>query len=274
MMHLVLGVWITQQKRKSFNCEKCEKIFSNEKDLTIHLREHMKEVHVCQICEKSFLTDELFHSHKEEHCIVVDDCKTCGENFNNPDQLVKHKEKHCMAQQIGRNQCDKSFNDDDDLNEHVKTHTQEKEFKCSKCDKIYGEMSKLRRHDWRSHRNIDCNICGELLESREQISEHRKIVHKMSKKIKCKFFPDCLDDDECFFVHEETSSQELEGNQNCKEGENCKNQSCEYTEREHKNFKNIMCRFQSKCNKPECRFKHVIERASFLGFCSQNCKGK
>ena len=145
----------------------------------------MKEVHVCHICDKSFQTDELFHTHKEEHShTLINDCKTCGENFNNPEQLVEHKEKHCMTQQIGRNQFDKSFKGDDDLNEHAKIHTQEKEFKCTKCDKIYGEMSKLRRHDWRSHRNIDCNICGELLESRKQISEHRRIVHKMTSRFK------------------------------------------------------------------------------------------
>ena len=44
----------------------------------------------------------------------------------------------------------------------------------------------------------------------------------MSKKIKCKFFPDCLDENECFFIHEETSSQDQEENLYCKEGENCK----------------------------------------------------
>ena len=35
-------------------------------------------------------------------------------------------------------------------------------------------MSKLRRHDWRSHRQVSCNICDEVIESRQEISNHRK----------------------------------------------------------------------------------------------------
>ena len=133
-------------------------------------------------------------------------------------------------------------------------------------------MSKLRRHDWRSHRKVDCSICGELLQSRDQISNHRNIVHRMVRKIKCKFYPDCLDEDECFFVHEEASTQEKEANNFCLEGENCQDQSCEFPEREHRGASNILCRFQSKCNNPACRYKHVIEKASFLGDCTQNFK--
>ena len=135
-------------------------------------------------------------------------------------------------------------------------------------------MTKLRRHDWRSHRNVECNICGEQLQSRDQISTHRKIVHKMVKKIKCKFYPTCLDEDECFFVHEEVSSQEAQEPESCLDGENCQNQSCEFPEREHRKKSEILCKFQSKCNNPGCRFRHVMEKASFLGNCTQNYKKK
>ena len=122
--------------------------------------------------------------------------------------------------------------------------------------------------------SIECNICGEQLESRDHISNHRKQVHKMLKKIKCKFFPDCLDGDECFFVHDDISSLENEKNRYCLEGEKCLDQSCEFPEREHKNGSNTFCRYQSKCKKPVCRFKHVVEKASFLEDCTQNCRKK
>ena len=121
------------------------------------------------------------------------------------------------------------------MDQHKTAHTQVSENKCCKCDKIYSTMSKLRRHDWRSHRSIECNICGEQLDSRDLISTHRKIVHKMSNRIKCRFFPNCLDEDECFFIHEETSRTEIaDYKQHCLEGQNCKNQSCEFSENEHR----------------------------------------
>ena len=62
-------------------------------------------------------------------------------------------------------------------------------------------MNKLRRHDWRNHREIECNICSEIIENRQQISEHRRTKHQMYRKIQCTFFPDCYDGDECFFEH-------------------------------------------------------------------------
>ena len=132
----------------------------------------------------------------------------------------------------------------------VQKHVNQK-FCCNKCDKEYETMAKLRRHDWRSHRSIDCNICGEHLESRDQISTHRKLVHKMFKRIKCKFFPNCLDEDECFFIHEEQSSAGQADNKQCLQGVNCQNQSCEFSEKEHKTINNsfLGSRLQSSIRK-------------------------
>ena len=140
-------------------------------------------------------------------------------------------------------------------------------------------MSKLRRHDWRSHREIDCNICGITLGNRYEISTHRKSEHQIFRRIKCRFFPNCIDDEECFFEHEDDSSKiqnenRAEKSRYCPEGEKCENQSCEYNETNHLGVKNVMCRFQAKCNRPECMFKHVMERASFLGDCTQNYRKK
>ena len=131
-------------------------------------------------------------------------------------------------------------------------------------------MTKLRRHDWRSHRSIECNICGEQLQSREHISIHRKIAHRMVQKLKCKFYPNCLDENECFFIHEDISNEENEKNEFCLEGENCRDQSCDFSERDHRRARDILCKFQSKCNKPACRYRHIVEKASFLGNCTQN----
>ena len=115
------------------------------------------------------------------------------------------------------------------LNTHVETHNTKNEVQCNKCDEIYSDMSKLRRHDWRTHRNIECNICGKNLKSRQEIGEHRKTEHKMDKKIKCKFYPDCIDGNECFFIHgAELAENVQKRSKYCPSGETRRNQSCEY----------------------------------------------
>ena len=141
---------------------------------------------------------------------------------------------------------------------------------CNKCDKVYGNISKLRRHDWRSHREVDCTVCGERLESRQNISQHRKDKHQMFKIAKCKFFPQCIDADECFFTHNNVPN---EGETNrfsrnayfCKDGENFADQSCPISESNHIKSKAVLCRFQANCNRISFSFKHTCERKAFLG---------
>ena len=134
-------------------------------------------------------------------------------------------------------------------------------------------MSKLRRHDWRTHRNIDCNICGKNLKSSQEKGEHRKTEHKMDKKIKCKCYPDCIDGNECFFIHgTELAENVQKRSKYCPSGETCQNQSCEYNEMNQRNMNLIPCRFQEKCNRSNCSFKHIVEKAFFLVKCAQNSK--
>ena len=131
-------------------------------------------------------------------------------------------------------------------------------------------MSKLRRHDWRSHREIECNICGEMLGSRQEISSHRQIEHQMSNKIICKFYPDCIDGDECFFEHEENRSKTSSSNYNldsetCPNGGKCDDQSCKFSEWKHLKSSQGLCKFKGNCSRMNCTFVHKVERKAFLG---------
>ena len=104
------------------------------------------------------------------------------------------------------------------------------------------------------------------------------LEHNFFRKMKCRYFPNCIDENECLFEHEEqdsTQSDERKAKSRyCLKGESCEDQSCEYSEVNHLNVKNVLCRFQAKCSKPECMFKHIVERASFLAICTENSKKK
>ena len=300
-----------KQPNKTFKCENCEEIFHNQNGIEEHMKTHtLKDGHSCQKCKESFKTQEMLEKHKiqehtestihmcneckltfeskqmldnhiVEHKEAHHKCKYCNISFNNVNKLEEHTKSHSKMDDLICEKCGISCNEQDELVNHRRSHVQDKpeaEIKCNKCEKVYSNMSKLRRHDWRSHRTVKCNICGSSLESREEISNHRKVEHRMSRKTKCRYFPNCIDENECFFVHNENEENQLDDrnvkSRYCLKGENCADQSCEYSEVNHLNVKNVMCRFQERCNKPECMFKHMVERASFLAACTQNSKKK
>ena len=121
---------------------------------------------------------------------------------------------------------------------------------------------------------IPCSICGEGLQSRQHISDHRQKKHGINRTAVCKFYPNCFDKDECFFLHKE-------GNQNdeqqlikvCPNGENCQDQACSFSEWNHKTSK-VLCKFQQNCNRINCPFKHIEQRKAFLGVSISNSKEK
>ena len=132
-------------------------------------------------------------------------------------------------------------------------------FNCKKCDKSYNDMRKLRRHDWRCHRSIECTICSETLDSRQEISGHRLNKHKMFKKLSCKYFPACFDEDECLYEHNNAGNEEKVNNV-CSKGNDCSDQSCEFSEQNHRISNPILCRFQERCNRAGCQFMHNSTR--------------
>ena len=158
------------------NCDSSDNICNAQSDLAKHKDKQVKkDLHQCSKCEKAFQDKIHLQKHEQIHIKVdTNNCSVRGENSN-----------------------EKSH-----LNEQGKTHAREILFKCKLCEKEYTDMAKLRRHDWRSHRETACNICEDMIESRQQIGNHRQTKHQIFKKVLCRFYPSCLDGDECFFVHE------------------------------------------------------------------------
>ena len=86
----------------------------------------------------------------------------------------------------------------------------------------------------------------------------------MFRKISCKFFPDCFDEDECLFEHDNVANEEVVSSV-CPNGSVCSDQSCEYSEQNHRKPRQELCRFQVKCNRNGCQFMHNVARKAFLG---------
>ena len=74
---------------------------------------------------------------------------------------------------------------------------------------------------------------------------------------------DCYDGDECLFEHIDLKENKQVG---CPNGQDCKNQECNFSEKEHTNpIRDGLCKFQEKCNRTFCSYKHTVLRKSFLG---------
>ena len=121
-------------------------------------------------------------------------CPKCKFRFISNAELKKHENSHKSERSVQDFQCTKCamvFTTKTELEEHDESHSvvssQCSEAKCNKCEKVYSNISKLRRHDWRAHREISCNICDELLQSREEISIHRQTKHQISER-RCALF--------------------------------------------------------------------------------------
>ena len=186
--------------------------------------------------------------------------------FPSQDDFDDHVKIHERIKMHKCNQCEQSFSSQDSMNIHMETHdviTSRDEFKCYKCEKVYMDPRKLRRHDWRAHRTIECKICDDTLSSRLELKQHREHKHQMFKKIACKYFPDCYDGEECLYEHTNIQNESKEAG--CQNGENCYNQDCTFNENEHKILKKVMCKFQERCNRGGCQYQHKNQRKPFLG---------
>ena len=206
----------------------------------------------CNVCDSNFDTKEGLENHMKTNHI----CGHCAESFETQRTLIEHVGFHHDNAQIDNisdviecSLCEEKFNDKGGYEHHMTKH---KKMKCRNCDKSYSDMNSLRRHDWRSHRAVKCNICDESLKSRQELSSHRQIRHRISRKQICRYYPDCLDGDECLFSHDSSV---------CRSGDSCIDQSCE---KQHRSAPITSCKFQENCNKADCRYKHFVPRKAFL----------
>ena len=279
-----------QQEHSRHWCDHCNKNFQTEEDLVAHTINHQEKQVSCKENEKSVNTKSTLNSQAQEHVMFIcgeckekcasendlnvhmmkhkekkDNCNEGGKIFTSKKSLLEHVMNHDQRESDTCLEGKQQATSEEQVERHVESHDQQLsmiEYQCSKCDNKYGDMRKLRRHDWRAHREIECSICMEMLTSRQELKDHRQQEHKMLRKIPCKFFPECYDGDECLFEHINL----INGGtiKSCPEGQNCSNQECLFTEKQHRNVNKIICKFQALCNRAGCQFTHKVQRKAFL----------
>ena len=81
----------------------------------------------------------------------------------------------------------------------------------------------------------------------------------MFRKLTCRYYLECYDDEECLFEHIENAENKPKG---CPNGQNCTDQGCKCTEKEHLYVQSMLCKFQEKCNRISCTYQHLALKHS------------
>ncbi|KAF6289564.1 zinc finger and SCAN domain containing 4 [Rhinolophus ferrumequinum] len=113
--------------QKSYQCEKCPKIFRYFSRLKVHQRRHNNErTFICVECDKGFFQASDLHVHQKIHAGEKPfRCSTCTMSFSHRTNLLAHE----------------------------RIHTGEKPYVCSLCQRRYRQSSTYHRH-LRTHQKI------------------------------------------------------------------------------------------------------------------------
>ena len=257
-----------------------------ENDLEEHTHSiHDKKEQQCESCPMTYTS----HNHIKRHiwrAHTQTECNLCDLVVESRQKLKHHKENiHKMTKQIDCKYANegKCIDGEECLFYHgenikVVEHKEPENIieaplqeKCQKCPKGYKTLFEVKRHDWRSHEQVDCRLCGQVYENREELENHKQNNHGITKLRECKFWASgrCVDGIECLFTHDSKSytskgshtlgkhKEVIDTNIQlyCKSGLKCP-RTCGIDQSGHKKVKDIPCKFADACNRNNCHFKH------------------
>ncbi|CAH0730884.1 unnamed protein product, partial [Brenthis ino] len=132
-----------------YSCQVCGMGFENTKDLTEHNQTaHLKlKPFQCNICQKRFTQQGGVHQHMRMH---TGDrpftCTFCPKAFTQKSGLDQHLRIHTKVKPYRCIICNKSFCQSVHLQQHMRTHTNVAPFQCGICQKRFKQSSHLNYH--------------------------------------------------------------------------------------------------------------------------------
>ena len=181
---------------KLFQCELCNKTFALVATLNWHKKviHYEKLMYSCDVCEKIFTQI----SHLKEHFIRIHEtvekkfrCEHCDKLFSESYKLENHIMVHSGIRNHPCSLCEKSFRTNSEVISHFRRiHVFEnKSNECSICKKTFSEKHHLKSHMNIHNENskVECNECGLLISSMQNLKTHKRRVHLLKdiKNVKC-----------------------------------------------------------------------------------------
>ncbi|XP_055615798.1 zinc finger protein 271-like isoform X3 [Toxorhynchites rutilus septentrionalis] len=176
----------TQRKgEKSFKCEKCDKTYSSQQGLKIHVRSHTGErPYSCSHCSKVFKDPSSCNLHIRIHSDERPyTCSLCSKAFKGKTALKRHIRIHIDERPHSCPHCPKAFKHHTSLIQHIRTHTDERPYSCPHCTKAFTQQGGLEQHI-RIHTGERPYPCPHCQKAFRQLSSFKAHVRTHMEKLR------------------------------------------------------------------------------------------
>ncbi|CAH1170260.1 unnamed protein product [Phaedon cochleariae] len=175
---------------KGWECETCGKRYSSKNLLEEHANIHLGvRPYVCAACGKDFASKYTFKAHEKTHEARPRPfkCAQCGKSFLSQQNLTQHERTHLGMKEYSCHLCGKHFGSSHNLEVHSIVHTGFKPYICGLCGKAFARKAEIRDHE-RTHtgeRPYQCEFCGSTFSQRSNLQSHKRATHYDDKRYQC-----------------------------------------------------------------------------------------
>eukprot|EP00092_Neocalanus_flemingeri_P029541 GFUD01032084.1.p1 GENE.GFUD01032084.1~~GFUD01032084.1.p1 ORF type:complete len:464 (-),score=93.06 GFUD01032084.1:57-1448(-) len=177
------------------HCPKCDKKFSHQSNLEIHLKRIHEQagIFVCSFCSQTFNQRSYLLSHERKHTGEKPyQCEHCLDSFPEKRTLYNHYYKdHNLPKPHVCEICGKTFVLNSDLINHMYIHSEEKKFKCEECGASFHQKRVLGEHKLKhkvkrgTYTGASTVCCGKVFTSKQRLKLHVQVVHENQKPFEC-----------------------------------------------------------------------------------------
>ncbi|KAK9694797.1 Zinc finger, C2H2 type [Popillia japonica] len=187
-----------------FQCEVCNRIFSNLRLFRIHKRMHypQNKAWTCETCGKRYSSKNLLEEHINTHTGVRPYiCQLCGKDFASKYTFKAHEKTHEVRPRPFQSRADATsgripalkstpatFVVSSNLTQHERTHSGVKEYACHLCEKQFGSLHNLEVHSivHTGYKPYVCGQCGKAFARKAEIRDHER-THTGERPYQCEF---------------------------------------------------------------------------------------
>ena len=186
------------KEKDTLNCELCGETFEGEELLTLHVREHVRELSNKDVDVGPGTSDLLSTTKSIWTCMVCNQVCTSEENLakhmttvhDRAEEQLEDEDNNDGESDEGLNcgECGKTFTSAAGLQNHVRKHREMEELlQCEHCDKKFSALGSLQRHTRTAHEQFfKCAPCNKFVKGKKLLRQHMEKEHADAPKIyKC-----------------------------------------------------------------------------------------